>query len=147
MQYLRFKISCHNITHSCGFAISILENKYSPIMSYGNDKAHAVVLARVRERQWMYLGPIASTPIAHFCVTLYREAKTHRQKHLLLGVGIVGSSAATLFMRLILMSHAVTGDNAEVAAGREKLVTLDQKAAMLNPTVKSIAQEAVRGFA
>ena len=40
----------------------------------------------IREIQYMYMGPILAAPIAHICVTLYRDAKTPRQKQLLLAL-------------------------------------------------------------
>jgi hypothetical protein len=57
-----------------------------------------VILERVRERQWMYLGPIAAAPIAHICVTMYKSAKTPAQKRMWLWGGIVGSTVATVGM-------------------------------------------------
>jgi hypothetical protein len=60
----------------------------------------------MRERQWLYLGPIMAAPIAHISVTMYRHAKTQRQRQLIVGVGIVGASVAGLGMRLGLMAHA-----------------------------------------
>jgi hypothetical protein len=56
--------------------------------SDGGDNGNFV---RMCEHQWMCMGPILAAPIAHICVTLYRDAKTPRQKQLLFGVGIVGS--------------------------------------------------------
>jgi len=106
-----------------------------------------IVMARVRERQWIYLGPIAAAPIAHICVTLYRDAKTPQAKRLLLGVGVIGSTVATLGMRLYLMNHAgYPGGSNMHAASRERVVTLDEKKAMENPSVKTIAKEALKGF-
>jgi hypothetical protein len=110
-------------------------------------KELVVVEARVRERQWMYLGPIAAAPIAHICVTLYRDAKTPRTKQLLLSVGIVGSTVATIGMRLYLMNHAgyPGGPNTQVIE-REMIVSLSEKKAIENPSLTQIAKEAVRGF-
>lgn len=104
---------------------------------------------RVRERQWMYLGPILAAPIAHICVTLYRDAKTPRQKQLLFGVGIVGSTVATIGMRLYLMSHAGYPGGTSNAADiiqREKLVSKDEAEAMKNPSLSQKAKETFRGF-
>jgi hypothetical protein len=106
-------------------------------------------LVHVRERQWMYLCPIAATPFAHIAVTLYRDAKTPRQKQLLLGVGILGSTALTLGMRLYLMCHAgYPGQEMDpsVAKARVLQVTEEEKRDILNPSVKKIAREAFRGF-
>jgi hypothetical protein len=101
------------------------------------------VLHRVRERQWMYLGPILAAPIAHISVSLYKSAKTPRQKQLLMGVGIIGSTALTLSMRMYLMYHAgYPGGDGKGLAEREKLVTLEQKRKMDKPT----AAEIFRGF-
>ncbi|CAB9496670.1 unknown protein [Seminavis robusta] len=106
-----------------------------------------VVMARVRERQWIYLGPIAAAPIAHICVTLYRDAKTPRAKQLLFGVGVIGTTVLTIGTRLYLMHHAgyPGGTNPEMA-NRERLVTLDEKKRMENPSLTTIAKEAFRGF-
>lgn len=99
----------------------------------------------------MYLGPIAATPIAHICVTLYRDAKTPRQKQLLLSVGIVGSTLMTLGMRLYLMNHAgypgqEKASNPSVLQKRVLTVTEEERKRIENPTVKEIAREAFRGF-
>ena len=67
------------------------------------------VTAIVRERQWMYLGPIVAAPLAHIAVTLYRSAKTPQQKQLILGVGVIGSTVTTIGMRLYLMAHGTAG--------------------------------------
>ena len=106
------------------------------------------VKSRVRERQWIYLGPIAAAPIAHICVTLYRDAKTPRAKQLLFGVGIVGSTVATVGMRLYLMHHAgyPGGPNTDQITQREKLVTASERKAMESPSVVQIAKEAARGL-
>lgn len=101
------------------------------------------VLHRVRERQWMYLGPIVAAPIAHISVSLYRSAKTQRQKQLLVGVGVIGSTIITLGMRMYLMYHAgYPGGDGKGLSEREKLVTLEQKRQMDKPTVAEI----FRGF-
>ena len=106
------------------------------------------VKSRVRERQWIYVGPIAAAPIAHICVTLYRDAKTPRAKQLLFGVGIVGSTVATVGMRLYLMHHAgyPGGPNTDQITQREKLVTASERKAMESPSVVQIAKEAARGL-
>jgi hypothetical protein len=111
-----------------------------------SDQSNQEVMTRVRERQWIYLGPIMAAPIAHICVTLYRDAPP-RQKKYLLGFGIIGSTVATVSMRLYLMGHAgyAGGENTQMAE-REKLVTAEQKREMENPSVKTIAKEAFRGF-
>lgn len=104
----------------------------------------------VRERQWMYLGPIAATPIAHIAVTLYRDAKTPRQKQLIAGVGILGSSVMTLGMRLYLMSHAgYPGQEASVENTRKRIleVSEQEKNEIVNPSIGKIAKQALRGFA
>jgi len=104
------------------------------------------VMTKVRERQWIYLGPIMAAPIAHISVTLYRDAPQQQKKYLL-GVGIIGSTVCTVGMRLYLMGHAgyAGGENTHVTE-REKLVTADQKREMENPSLKTIAKEAFRGF-
>ncbi len=111
-------------------------------------KESDIVLARVRERQWIYLGPIMAAPIAHICVTLYRGAKTPQTKQLLLGFGVFGSTIATVAMRLYLMHHAgyPGGPNSRIVE-RERAVTLEEKKQMENPSFAQIAKEAFRGFA
>jgi hypothetical protein len=111
-----------------------------------NTDSHRVY---VRERQWMYLGPIAATPFAHIAVTLYRDAKTPRQKQLLLGVGILGSTAMTLGMRLYLMCHAgYPGQDMDPSVARQRVleVSQEEKEHILNPSLGKIAKEAWRGF-
>lgn len=96
----------------------------------------------------MYMGPILAAPLAHICVTLYRDAKTPRQKQLLLGVGVVGSTIATFGMRLYLFSHAgYPGTHNANAASRERLVTVEEKRALENPTLSHKVKETMRGFA
>mmetsp|Transcript_28932 Transcript_28932/g.52353 ORF Transcript_28932/g.52353 Transcript_28932/m.52353 type:complete len:114 (-) Transcript_28932:43-384(-) len=104
------------------------------------------VMTRVRERQWIYLGPIIAAPIAHICVTLYRDAPPHQKKYLL-GIGIVGSTVCTVGMRLYLMRHAgyAGGENTQMAQ-REKLVGAEEKREMENPSLKTIVSGAFRGF-
>mmetsp|Transcript_14799 Transcript_14799/g.31056 ORF Transcript_14799/g.31056 Transcript_14799/m.31056 type:complete len:126 (+) Transcript_14799:228-605(+) len=105
---------------------------------------------QLRQRQWMYLGPIAATPIAHISVTLYREAKTQRQKQLLLGFGIVGSTIMTLGVRLYLMAHAgYPGQDASPEVTSKRIVevrTEEEREAVVNPSLWTIAKEAMRGF-
>jgi len=108
---------------------------------------NAVVQARVRERQWQYLGIILAAPLAHIAVTLYRDyGHNPRARKLLIG-GVVGATSMTLTMRLVLMHHAgyPGGPNMGVAE-REKLVTLEEKRAMENPSVVKVLREAFRGF-
>jgi hypothetical protein len=96
----------------------------------------------------MYLGPIAAAPLAHIAVTLYRDAKTVREKRALVTIGIVGSTVMTLGMRLALLQHAgyPGGPNLHVAQ-REKVVSsLDEKFEMENPTFWQVARQAFRGF-
>ena len=103
----------------------------------------------IRERQWMYLGPIAATPFAHIAVTLYRDAKTARQKQLLLGVGILGSTAMTLGMRMYLMCHAgYPGQEMDPTVAKQRIleVSQEEKEDILNPSIGKIAKEALRGF-
>jgi len=71
-----------------------------------NEQEKAIIEARVRERQWMYWGPVAVAPIPYICVSLYRNAKTPRAKQLLLGVGMIGVPIATYAARVYLLSHS-----------------------------------------
>lgn len=106
------------------------------------------VKAVVRERQWIYLGPIIAAPMAHIAVTMYRSAKTVRQKQIILGVGIVGSTVMTLSMRLWLMAHAgYPGmEAAHLAQGRIKTVSMAEKEAIEQPSTAAQLKEALRGF-
>ena len=106
-------------------------------------------LIPVRERQWIYLGPIMATPFAHIAVTLYRDAKTQRQKQFIIGVGIIGSTVATIGMRMYLMYHAgYPGREMSEVTGRERIqmVTQDEKKEIENPSTAKILSEAFRGF-
>jgi hypothetical protein len=102
---------------------------------------------RVRQAQWMYLGPILAAPVAHWAVTLYPDAKTPRQKQLVLGVGIVGSTVMTLTMRLYLMVHAgYPGGPGTGLHEREVWVTPEEKQRMTNPNTAELLSKALRGF-
>jgi hypothetical protein len=100
----------------------------------------------------MYLGPIMAAPLAHIAVTLYRDAKTSRQKQLILGVGIIGSTVMTLGMRMYLMYHSgypggnSLGGNPEIAKTRIRQVTEEERRAITNPDAKEILRQAFRGF-
>mmetsp|Transcript_15900 Transcript_15900/g.32005 ORF Transcript_15900/g.32005 Transcript_15900/m.32005 type:complete len:152 (-) Transcript_15900:128-583(-) len=104
----------------------------------------------IRVPQWMYLGPIMAAPIAHICVSLYRTAKTPRQKQLLVGVGVVGSTVTTLGMRLYLMSHAgyAGGEMSEDAAReRTRVVGREEREIIVErPSAWSVIREAFKGF-
>ncbi|GFH44169.1 hypothetical protein CTEN210_00643 [Chaetoceros tenuissimus] len=124
--------------------------EWKPRKEQQNRNAEEEGLFFVRERQWMYLGPIAATPIAHIAVTLYRDAKTPRQKQLIAGVGILGSSVMTLGMRLYLMSHAgYPGQEASLEKTRERIleVSKEEKNEIVNPSIGKIVKQAMRGFA
>ena len=114
----------------------------------GRENTDDVVLARVRQRQWMYLGPIAAAPVAHIAVTLYRSAKTPLQRQWILGIGIIGSTIGTIGMRLYLMAHAgYSGGPNHQMSSRELVVTEAQKRRLENPDTQTILKEALRGFA
>lgn len=104
----------------------------------------------LRQRQWIYLGPIAATPLAHIAVTLYREAKTPTQRQLIVGVGIIGSTVLTLSMRLYLMAHGgYPGQGENIAAINERMIevkTEKERQDVVNPSLGSIAKEALKGF-
>lgn len=110
----------------------------------------AAVTSQVRERQWMYLGPIAAAPLAHIAVTLYRDAKTVRQKQFIIGVGIIGSTVMTVGMRVCLMYHA--GYPGKEAVGvldesRIRHVTPKQRQEIENPSLGHILiKQIFRGF-
>ena len=101
---------------------------------------------RVRERQWMYLGPILAAPVAHVFVTLYQSAKTPAQKRLFL-TGVVGSTVSMLAVRFVLMYHSgYPGAANSDASNRIKKVTSEEKHRMENPSVFEIAKEVFKGF-
>lgn len=100
----------------------------------------------VRERQWMYLGPIAAAPLAHICVTLYQNAKTPLHKRLIMG-GVIGSTILTVGMRLVLMAHAgYPGGPNQQMAERERWVTQQEKENIEHAKLVDIARGAARGF-
>jgi len=104
--------------------------------------------SRVRERQWMYLGPIAATPLAHISVTLYRDAKTPRQKQFLLGFGILGCTAMTLGMRMYLMWHAGYAGKQAGSGYSDRILTVteEERKTIEHPSLSHVAREAFRGF-
>ena len=112
------------------------------------DDAQIIVNARVRERQWIYLGPIMAAPLAHIAVTLYRGAKTPLAKKWIFGVGIVGSTVMTLGMRLYLMHHAgyPGGPNYKMSQRERIVTTLSEKEEIENPSMTIIVKEAFKGF-
>lgn len=104
---------------------------------------------RLREQQWMYIGPIAAAPLAHVAVSSYRHAKTNFQRRMVLGVGVVGVTAASIAVRLTLMGHAgyPGGDiDDQVAAQRTRVLTEEERAKDAGPSVGKIIREAGRGF-
>jgi|Transcript_16054 hypothetical protein len=104
---------------------------------------------RLREQQWMYIGPIAAAPLAHVAVSSYRHAKTDFQRRLVLGVGVVGVTLASFAVRLSLMGHAgyPGGDiDKQVAAQRSKVMTEDERRHAEGPSMGTIIREAGRGF-
>ncbi|KAG7360398.1 hypothetical protein IV203_035497 [Nitzschia inconspicua] len=109
--------------------------------------ANEASVVRVRERQWIYLGPIMAAPVAHIAVTLYQSAKTAQQRKWILALGVVGSTIGTIGMRLYLMAHAgyPGGPNYQMAS-REQDVSLQQKRQMENPDTVTILKEAWKGF-
>mmetsp|Transcript_27844 Transcript_27844/g.76642 ORF Transcript_27844/g.76642 Transcript_27844/m.76642 type:complete len:112 (-) Transcript_27844:1755-2090(-) len=105
-------------------------------------------LHRVRDRQWLYLGPIAAAPMAHICVSLYQKAKTPFQKQLIVG-GVVGSTFLAISMRLVLMAHAgYPGGVNDHVSQREKWVSKDEKEKLMKDQegLVAIAKGAARGF-
>jgi hypothetical protein len=109
--------------------------------------ANEAVMRKVRERQWMYLGPIAAAPIVHISVTMYRGAKTPQMKKLWLWGGIVGCTVSTISMRLFLMWHAgYPGGENTFASDRIKEVTEAQKKEIENPSLAKVASDAFKGF-
>jgi hypothetical protein len=84
------------------------------------------------------MGPILAAPIAHLCVTLHRDLKTEA---IALGVGIVGSTVATVGMRVWSKSHAgYPGSHNSRVNQREKLVSLEEKRATENLSFATIGK-------
>jgi hypothetical protein len=103
----------------------------------------------VRKRQWVYLGPILAAPLAHIAVSVYRHASTKRQQQVILGVGIVGSTILTLWMRLYLMHHAgLPGVDMDERVKRERILKIseDAKKQIESPSMLTVLKEAARGF-
>lgn len=105
--------------------------------------------AVVRERQWIYLGPIAAAPLGHIAATVARSAKTAQQKQLILGLGLIGCTVMTVSMRLWLMGHAgyPGKESPHLAQGRIKLVSLEEKQEIERPSTTKQFKEILRGFA
>ena len=104
---------------------------------------------QIRQRQWMYLGPILAAPLAHIAVPFYREAKSQKQRQIILGVGIIGSTVLTITMRLYLMAHAgyPGGETRETIQSRIiEVKTEEERDEMVNPPTSKIAKEIWRGF-
>jgi len=79
----------------------------STFLNIGEQHAqHGGGQGSLRERQWIYLGPIIAAPLAHIAVTSYRYAKTPLQRRFVIGVGVAGTTAFSFVMRLVLMDHA-----------------------------------------
>ncbi|KAL3910064.1 MAG: hypothetical protein SGARI_002301 [Bacillariaceae sp.] len=97
-----------------------------------NEEEHAQ--AMVRERQWIYLGPILAAPLAHIAVTLYQSAKTPAQRRLFLGIGVVGSTVG------------YPGGPNYHAANRERVVSKAERKNIQNPNAQTILKEALKGF-
>ena len=109
------------------------------------EEEHAKAI--VRERQWIYLGPILAAPLAHIAVTLYRSAKTPAQRRVILGVGVVGSTVGTIAMRLYLVVHAgYPGGPNYHATHRERIVSREERKNIESPNTKTILKEALKGF-
>ena len=103
----------------------------------------------VRERQWLYIGPILAAPLAHIAVSMYRKAHTPLQKRLVLGVGVFGSTVLAVGMRLALMNHAgyAGAPNSQSSAGsRVRVVTEAEKHDIQNPSMFAIMKDALKGF-
>ena len=103
---------------------------------------------RFRTRQWIYLGPILAAPLAHIAVSSYRHAKTPRMRAAVVGVGVLGSTALSIGMRMVLMyDSCYIGDKSP--ADRVQTVSasdVEAKAEILKPSLWQIAKEAAKGF-
>lgn len=100
----------------------------------------------MRTRQWMYIGPIIAAPIAHVAVSSYRLAKTRRARLAIVGVGIVGATAASVGMRLALMAHAGYPGGGETHADRVEVATKSGQEAIASPSFFTVLREALKGF-
>jgi hypothetical protein len=102
-----------------------------------------------RKQQWIYLGPILAAPLSHVAVTLYRSAKTPRQKQMIVSYGIIGTSVMTVGARLWLMFDAgYPGGNISELVVKDR-VGLAQESDMkdiANPPLWKVIRDALRGF-
>eukprot|EP00051_Salpingoeca_urceolata_P029737 m.490854 g.490854 ORF g.490854 m.490854 type:complete len:144 (+) comp28766_c0_seq1:94-525(+) len=120
--------------------------------SFGEQNHDDAVLTR--KTQWMYIGPILAAPVAHIAVSMYRKAKTAHAKRLLMGVGVIGATAASIGMRVYLMAHAgYTGGAAEQEGVDPRRLTVvhDGDNNFSSPTGKkeslaTVATEILKGF-
>mmetsp|Transcript_103366 Transcript_103366/g.287903 ORF Transcript_103366/g.287903 Transcript_103366/m.287903 type:complete len:109 (+) Transcript_103366:182-508(+) len=107
-------------------------------------------MSKLRERQWLYIGPIAAAPIAHIAVTMYRSSRSPLQRRMLLGFGVVGGTALAVGMRLALMRHSAEPHvDPRAAASRVVHVQAGDEAGRRSveaPALGTVLKEAARGF-
>ena len=121
-------------------------------MSGGDDdndaELQAGTLERFRTRQWIYLGPILAAPLAHIAVSSYRHAKTPRMKAAVIGVGVLGSTALSVGMRMVLMVDSCYIGDKSPASRVQTVSAADDvaKGEILRPSLWQIAKEAATGF-
>ena len=101
---------------------------------------------RVRIRQWVYLGPILAAPLAHIAVSSYRLAKSPWAKRAIFFGGVLGATAFSIGMRMVLMVDAGYPAGDQAPAPRVMTVTDAQKDEIQHPTLYAIFRDAFKGF-
>lgn len=103
----------------------------------------------MRERQWVYLGPIFAAPAAHIAVSLYKRAKTPGGRRLLLWGGVVGATVGSISMRLYLLHDAGLPGGEGDAESTARLATVSsarESEAIANPGWATVLKEMVKGM-
>ena len=134
-------LALHHTTHNL-----LLDMAHNAVQQAPPEKV------RLREAQWIYIGPLAAAPLAHVAVSSYRHAKTTPQKRLVLGVGVAGVTAMSIAMRLYLMNHAGYAGadiSPQVEAARSVTVLREEKDEHMKAalTPGNILRQASKGLA
>ena len=102
----------------------------------------------LRERKWVYLGPIMAAPLAHFAVSTFRLAKTRRAKVAIAVGGVLGATSLSVGMRLFFMADASFVGDKTVEDRFVETASIDsnQREEILKPSAWQIFKEAIKGF-
>ncbi|KNC85589.1 hypothetical protein, variant [Sphaeroforma arctica JP610] len=94
-----------------------------------------------------------AAPLPHIGVTSYRLAKTDHGKALVIGVGILGTTALSLGMRGYLMYHAgyaggsgMNNLSEDQVRKRMATVSTEEGSQIENPSANAVLKEALKGF-